>query len=177
MNRRRAIIGVSLLAAIALAFAGFFGLSGPLRDVEQRLVLLVLNAGARVQMFGDHYFQVLPHGNSAFRAQLTPFCSSLVPVLALAAIAAFVLSGPPLRRCFAFTCAATVVVFCNVLRIAGSVWIGLEVGSGGLVLFHDWIGTLFGIAYTMLGFFLMLFLLLPKATASIPRAARVSDVL
>jgi hypothetical protein len=64
-----------------------------------------------------------------------------------------------------------------VLRVAGSVWIGLEVGAGGLVLFHDWIGTLFGIGYTMLGFFLMLFLMLPKATVSIPRAARVSDVL
>jgi exosortase/archaeosortase family protein len=88
-----------------------------------------------------------------------------------------VLSGPWPRRTVAFVCAAVVVVFCNVLRVAGSLWIGLHVGARGLVLFHDWIGTLFGIAYTMLGFFLMLFLLLPKATASIPRAARVSDVL
>lgn len=177
MNRRRAVIGALLGAAIVVAFGGFFRLSGPLRDVEQRLVLLVLHAGTRVQMYGDHYFQVLPRGSGAFRAQLTPFCSSLVPVLALAAISAFVLSGSPVRRAFAFVCAASVVMFCNVLRIAGSVWIGLEVGARGLVLFHDWIGTLFGIAYTMLGFFLMLFLLLPKATASIPRAARVSDVL
>ena len=177
MNRRRAVIGASLLAAIGVAFGGFFGLSDPLRDVEQRLVLLLLHAGLRVRMYGGHYFQVLPHSHGAFRAQLTPFCSSLVPVLALAAIAAFVLSGPPVRRIVAFGCAAAVVVVCNVLRVAASVWVGLEVGARGLVLFHDWIGTLFGIAYTMLGFFLMLFLLLPKATASIPRAARVSDVL
>lgn len=177
MNRRRLVIGLSLTAAIGVAFGGFYGLSNPLRDLEQRLVLLLLSAGARVQMYGDHYFQVLPRHNEAFRAQLTPFCSSLVPVLALAAIAGFILTGPPLRRVMAFSCAALVVMACNVLRVAGSVWVGLEVGSGGLVLFHDWIGTLFGIAYTMLGFFLMLFLLLPKASANIARAARVSDVL
>lgn len=177
MNRRRAIIGASLAAALVVAFGGFFGLSGPLRDFEQQLVLLVLNAGQRVQLYGDHYFQVLPPKHGAFRAQLTPFCSSLVPVLALAAISVFVLHGSWPRRALAFVCAAAVVMACNILRVAGSVWVGLELGARGLVLFHDWIGTLFGIAYTMLGFFLMLFLLLPKATASIPRAARVSDVL
>lgn len=177
MNRRRTIIGASLAGAIAVAFGGFFGVSGPLRDLEQRMVLLLLGAGARVRMYGDHYFQVLPRDNGAFRAQLTPFCSSLVPVLALAAIAVFILHGPPVRKTFAFVCAAVVVVLCNVLRVAGSIWVGLQVGARSMVLFHDWIGTLFGIGYTMLGFFLMLFLMLPKATASIPRAARVSDVL
>ena len=177
MNRRRGIIFGALGCAIAVAFGGFYGLSNPLRDVEQKLVLLLLHAGVRVQMFGDHYFQVLPRTREAFRAQLTPFCSSLVPVLALAAIAIFVLNGRPTRRIVAFACAACVVVFCNVLRVAASVWVGLEIGTRGLVLFHDWVGTLFGIGYTMVGFFLMLFLLLPKATAKIPRAARVSDVL
>jgi exosortase/archaeosortase family protein len=160
-----------------VAFGGFLWLSGPLRDLEQSCVLLLLSAGARVRMFGDHYFQVLPQNHSAFRAQLTPFCSSLVPVLALAAIAAFILTGPLYRRAFAFVCAAGVVLACNVLRVAGSLWVGLQVGARSMVLFHDWIGTLFGIAYTMLGFFLMLYLILPKATATIQRAARVSDVL
>jgi len=39
------------------------------------------------------------------------------------------------------------------------------------------VGTFFALAYTMAGFFLMLYLLLPSATAKVPRAARVSDVL
>ena len=39
------------------------------------------------------------------------------------------------------------------------------------MLFHDWIGTFFALIYTMAGFFLMLYLLLPTATAQIPRAA------
>jgi exosortase/archaeosortase family protein len=175
--RRRAIITALLLAAIVVAFGGFFAFSGPLRNVEQRLVLDVLHPGTRVTIYGDHYFQVLPRTHSAFRAQLTPFCSSLVPALALVAIAAFVLHGRWIRRGLALAAAVTLVVVCNVARIAASLWVGLEVGARGLVLFHDWVGTLFGIGYTMVGFFLMLFLMLPKATANITRAARVSDVL
>ena len=64
-----------------------------------------------------------------------------------------------------------------MLRISGSLWMGYEFGGKALVLFHDWVGTFFALAYTMAGFFLMLYLLLPSATAQIPRAARVSDVL
>ncbi len=177
MNRRRIIVGTALLAAVALAFGGFYLFSTPLRDVEARIVLAVIRPAGRVSVVGDHYFQVLPQTHAAFRAQLTPFCSSLVPVLALTAIALFILHGRLFRRVWALALAIAVIVACNVVRIAASLWVGLEVGARGLVLFHDWVGTLFGIAYTMVGFFLMLFLLLPKATANIARAARVSDVL
>jgi len=175
--RRRAVIAGLLGAALAVAFGGFLLLSDPLRALESRLVLDVLRPGQRVTLVGDHYFQVLPAHHTPFRAQLTPFCSSLVPVLALAAIAAFVVHGHWARRSAALLTAATLVVICNVLRIAASLWVGLQVGARGLVLFHDWVGTLFGLGYTMIGFFLMLYLLLPRATTRIPRAARVSDVL
>ncbi|MBX6371997.1 MAG: exosortase/archaeosortase family protein [Acidothermus sp.] len=177
MIRRRVTIAALLAASLIVAFGGFLLLSEPLRHLEERLVLDVLRSGNRVTLFGDHDFQVLPPHHAAFRAQLTPFCSSLVPVLALAAIAAFVVHGHWLRRSVAWGCAAGLVVACNVLRIAGSLWVGLELGPSGLVLFHDWVGTIFGLGYTMVGFFLMLYLLLPRATTRIPRAARVSDVL
>ena len=58
-----------------------------------------------------------------------------------------------------------------------SLWAGLRYGPDGLVLFHDWLGTMFGLLYTLAGFLLMLYLMLPSATADIPRAARTSDVL
>jgi carbamoyl-phosphate synthase large subunit len=88
-----------------------------------------------------------------------------------------VLRGNPVRRVLAFLVAAVVILTGNVLRIAASLWVGLEAGPGSLVLFHDWVGTLFALTYTLVGFFLMLYLILPSATAVIPRAARVSDVL
>jgi carbamoyl-phosphate synthase large subunit len=140
-------------------------------------VLGLLGYGDRATVVGDHVFQVLPGDNDAFRASLTPYCSALIPILALAAIALCVLRGRPVRRVVAFVVAAALVLAGNVLRIAGSLWVGVEGGAGSLVLFHDWVGTFFALGYTLVGFFLMLYLILPSAAARIPRAARVSDVL
>ena len=178
MTRRRLVVFNSLALGLALAFFGFYLLTGPIRDLEVMAVLaLMAPAGGRAAAVNGHVFQVLPPGHEAFRDELTPYCSSLIAVLALAAIALFVLHGPWPRRLFALSAAVTVVVCCNVLRVTGSLWMGYRFGDRALVLFHDWAGTLFALAYTMGGFFLMLFLLLPSAKASIPRAARVSDVL
>jgi exosortase/archaeosortase family protein len=177
VNAMRARVGLALLSALVLAYAGFTLLNRPIRDLEAGLVLDLLGNGSRVSIVGDHVFQVLPSDHDAFRATLTPYCSALVPLLALAAIALCVLHGPLLRRVTALSAAMVLVLLGNVLRVAGSVWVGLETGPSGLVLFHDWVGTLFAMTYTLTGFFLMLYLLLPKASLRIPRAARVSDVL
>jgi exosortase/archaeosortase family protein len=177
MTARRLRVGVALGLSLVIAFAGFALLTGAMRDVEGELVLGLLGRDARISVVGDHVFQVLPADQDAFRASLTPYCSALIPVLALAAISLCVLRGSPVRRVVAFVVAGAVVVLGNVLRIAGSLWVGREAGPGSLVLFHDWVGTLFALLYTLVGFFLMLYLILPSATARIPRAARVSDVL
>lgn len=177
MTARRLRVGVALALSLVIAFAGFALLAGAMRDVEGELVLGLLGHDPRISVVGDHMFQVLPADQDAFRASLTPYCSALIPVLALAAIALCVLRGSPARRVVAFLVAGAVVVLGNVLRIAGSLWVGREAGPGSLVLFHDWVGTFFALLYTLVGFFLMLYLILPSATARIPRAARVSDVL
>ncbi len=177
MTARRVRVMSALLVSLLIAFGGFALLTGPMRDVEVDLVLGLLGYGDRASVVGDHVFQVLPGDNDAFRAALTPYCSALIPILALAAIAFCVLRGNPVRRVLAFLLAAALVLVGNVLRIAGSLWVGIEAGPGGLVLFHDWVGTLFALTYTLVGFFLMLYVILPSATASIQRAARVSDVL
>ena len=127
----------------------------------------VLRARSSTTVVGDHTFQVLSPGHFPFRAVLTPYCSSLVSVLALGAIAIFVLRGPFLRRLSAFVVAGMFVLCCNVIRIGGSLWAGLKYGPSGLVLFHDWLGTMFGLLYTLFGFLLMLYLMLPSATADI----------
>ncbi len=175
-GRRRRVFG-ALALALLLAVGGFELLTGPARNLEMAMVMELLRpVGGRASVVGT-YFQLLPPDQEAFRAQLTPYCSSLIPVLALAAIGLFILSGTWPRRLLAVSLAAALVMGCNVLRIGGSLWMGYEFGGGALVLFHDWIGTFFALVYTMAGFFLMLFLLLPSATAKIPRAARVSDTL
>lgn len=178
MIRRRGEVVAAVTLCVAVALVGFRLLTGPLRDLEAAgVVLLDRLAAVRVGVVGDHLLQVLPAGSLPFRAQLTPFCSALVSLLALGTIAVFVLRGPLWRRLAAFAVAGSCVLAANMLRIAVSVWVGSRFGSPALVLFHDWVGTAFGLAYTMAGFLLMLYLLLPSATARIPRAARVSDVL
>jgi carbamoyl-phosphate synthase large subunit len=62
----------------------------------------------------------------------------------------------------AFAGAAGLVLVCNMLRIAMSIWVGLETSEHGLVVFHDWVGTVFGLLYVLGGFTLFLFLLLPS---------------
>jgi exosortase/archaeosortase family protein len=178
MNRRRFVVFSALAMAIVVAVGGFQLLNGPARRLEAMLVMAVLRpAGSRASVVNHTYFQLLPPGQMAFRAQLTPYCSSLIPILALASIGFFILHGTWLRRAAAVGAATVLVLLCNVVRISSSLWLGYEFGGSALVLFHDWIGTFFALAYTMAGFFLMLYLLLPTATAQIPRAARVSDVL
>jgi exosortase/archaeosortase family protein len=178
MNRRRLVVFFSLAMSLLVAVGGFKLLNVPARQLEAMLVMASLRpAGSRASVVNNTYFQLLPPGQVAFRAQLTPYCSSLIPILALATIGFFILHGTWLRRLVSVGAAAVLVLLCNVVRISGSLWMGYEFGGHALVLFHDWIGTFFALAYTMAGFFLMLYLLLPTATAQIPRAARVSDVL
>jgi exosortase/archaeosortase family protein len=178
MTFRRTRVLFALVASIIIALLGFRLLNGPTRTLEETAVLRVFRVlRGRTTIVGDHGFQVLSPGHFPFRAVLTPYCSSLVSILALAAIALFVLRGPLLRRLSSFIVAGMFVLTCNVVRIGASLWAGLRYGPDGLVLFHDWLGTMFGLLYTLFGFLLMLYLMLPSATANVARAARTSDVL
>jgi exosortase/archaeosortase family protein len=178
VNRRRLVVFSALAMALLVAIGGFQLLNEPARRLETLLIMATLRpVGGRASVVNENFFQLLPPGQVAFRAQLTPFCSSLIPILALATIGFFILHGTVLRRLVSVGAAAALVLVCNVVRIGGSLWMGYAFGGNALVLFHDWVGTFFALVYTMAGFFLMLYLLLPTASAEIPRAARVSDVL
>jgi exosortase/archaeosortase family protein len=169
--RVRAFTALFLCTAVTLV--GFELLKGPMRSLEIAAVLTILHAGSRLSQISGYAIQALPAHQFPFRVEVTPYCSSLVAILALAGIAWFVLPGPWLRRFCAFAAAAVLVVACNIVRIAASVWVGIRFGAGDLVLFHNWVGTLFALAYTLLGFIFMLFLMLPKTQerADIPKGS------
>jgi exosortase/archaeosortase family protein len=179
VTRRRAEVFGAILLCVGLAIAGFDWLNVLVRDGEMRAVSGVVGLGSHaVTLTAHHTFQVLPSAQQPFRAHMTPFCSSLVSILALGGIGFFILRGALWRRALAFVAAAVFILACNVLRISASLAVGLRYGDRSLVLFHDWVGTMFGLAYTMGGFFFMLWLLLPSAkNTTLRRAARVSDVL
>jgi exosortase/archaeosortase family protein len=179
VTRRRAEVFGAILCCVAIAVVGFVWLNVPMRDGEMQAVTrLVGLLSSSVTTTAHHTFQVLPAAQQPFRAHVTPYCSSLVSILALGGIGLFILRGPLWRRALSFVAAALFILACNVLRIAASLAVGLRYGDRSLVLFHDWVGTMFGLAYTMGGFFFMLWLLLPSAkNTTLRRAARVSDVL
>jgi exosortase/archaeosortase family protein len=108
--------------------------------------------------------QVFPSGQAPFRAIVTPSCSCLSALMALGFVAGFLPRRAGARRFFSVLLAMAAVVTGNVLRIAGSLAVGLVAGRASLVLFHDWVGSVFTFVYTLGGYLLMLYLLLPART-------------
>jgi exosortase/archaeosortase family protein len=163
MSGRPTAVFVRILVVLAVAVSGFALLQGPSRQLEaQASTSLLRAAGARGVFAGSgDSILVLPSGRPAFRAVVTPACSALSSVLCIVCLASFA----PRRRRWAWArgllCATTVVVAGNIVRIATSVAVGLLAGRASLVLFHDLVGSAFAFAYTLGGYVLFLYLLLP----------------
>jgi len=106
---------------------------------------------------------LVPRSGPAFWVDITPSCSSLGPALAIALIATVMSIGNPVSdRVLAGVIGVASIVVGNLVRIASSSVVGLLAGRVSLVLFHDWVGSSFGFAYTIGGFVLMLAVLLRR---------------
>jgi exosortase/archaeosortase family protein len=159
---------LAVIARLTLTFASVFIaftlLVDPWRRWEARSVTGVLGvlgvAGAN-RSYGNEIL-VIPNSSSPFLATISPSCSALAAVLTFVAISVFLLRGEPMRRVTAAAGASALVFVCNLLRISLSVLVGLYTDSHGLVVFHDWVGTAFGLLYVLGGFTLYLWLLLPS---------------
>ena len=163
-RRRTRPVLVRVGVALAIVAVGFVLLQAGARAVEARATVALLRAlgSDRVFVGGGPDIVITPATHDAFIAVITPSCSALASVLALSCLGLLSGSAPWPRRAGALAAALLLVVVGNLLRIAGSAAAGLVMGSASLVLFHDWVGSVFGVAYTMFGYLLMLYLLLPK---------------
>jgi exosortase/archaeosortase family protein len=158
-RRTWAAVGI----AVALVVGGALLGREAARRFEADLTVHLLQAlGGRVDSLTDHSILVVPDGGAPFRVIVTASCSALAPVLALFALTLVAGRGAPPRRLLAATVAAGVVVAGNLVRIAASVGIGLWTGRSSLVLFHDVVGSVFGVGYTVFGYLLVVGLLLPR---------------
>lgn len=157
MNGPRIVAAV--VATLAAVGAVFAAAGTAVRVLETHAAVALLSAfGADVEVRAGVSIQVFPTVHDPFRAVVTPSCSALSAVLALAAIAVM-LPGGRRPRLAAFGVAAAVVLLGNLARIAGSIGVGLLSGRSSLVLFHDWVGATFAFCYVIGGFLLMLRLL------------------
>ena len=168
MTGRSGRVVLRMGAVVLFAAGGFILLQSVARDLEARAATNVLRATGSegVAVVSPSVIQVLPSDDRPFRAIVTPTCSSVASALAIGALATLAPAGSRranTRRVLATAAAVFTVVAGNILRIAGSLAVGLVAGRSSLILFHDWVGSMFGFAYTLGGYILFLFLLLPKS--------------
>ncbi len=164
MNRHLSSAVARLVCTLASAYVAFELLHDASRRLEANAVAFALGdlgvAGAS-QVYGARIL-VRPSHSAPFLATVTPSCSALGAVLAFVSIALFMLHGPLPRRVLAVLVACAAVVVCNMLRIGLSVAVGVHSGAHAMVVFHDWVGTLFGLLSILGGFMLFVFTLLPS---------------
>ncbi|NUR63484.1 MAG: exosortase/archaeosortase family protein [Catenulispora sp.] len=153
-------IGVLLAGTVF----GFVLLQDRMRALETATTVDVLHLlGAGSVSRGYQASIVIGTGShGTFAAVLTAPCSSLASLLALAGLAVLRPTAARGRLALAVAAALALVFLGNIVRITASVGVGLLVGPSALVLFHDWVGSLFAFAYTLGGFLLMLWFLLPR---------------
>jgi exosortase/archaeosortase family protein len=174
MNRQWGIVVVRLGLTFASVWIGFVALIDPWRHAEAGAVIRALKTLGVHRVYGSYGNKILvvPYGGHPFIAVISPSCSALAAVLAFGAIALLLFEGPLRRRLGAFLAAAGLVLVCNLLRIGLSIVVGVETNAHGLVVFHDWVGTAFGLLYVLGGFTAFLFLLLPSNTRLLAEATR-----
>ncbi len=165
MNRQRWPVWLRVGFVVVATPLLFVLLEAPARSLEIRAdvgVMHLLRIGGLPLVTGAQALVQPMHGE-AFWVYLSPSCSSLASILTLGCIAAALpgrVAGGG-RRLLAFLAAAAAVFIGNMLRIDLSIGAGLVRGQTMLVLFHNWAGSVFAFVYTMGGFIVMLWLLLP----------------
>lgn len=162
-NLRHSALKAAALTAVAGAL--FVVGQAPFRHWE------ALTVAGGVRLLGFHGVLTVtgssillsPSRGGLFFVDITPSCSSLGPALAIALIAVVLSSGSPASdRLLAGVAGVASIIAGNFVRIGSSVIVGLLAGPVSLVLFHDWVGSIFGFGYTIGGFVLILSILLRR---------------
>jgi exosortase/archaeosortase family protein len=160
---RNALLRVAIIVTVSVV--GFVLFQHAARSLEThtaaRIVRLV-GGSKRSFVLSSTSIVVVPFHGQAFRAVVTPSCSSIASVLAISCLSTLAPPAPRGRRALAVFAAIATVSLGNISRIAASVVVGLFMGRSSLVLFHDWVGGVMTYIYTLGGFIVFLYILLPN---------------
>lgn len=161
--RRLLPVGLDILLAALICFVGFRYLTDPLRKLEALGLAQVLSwmEPGRVSTVVPGHVLLFPERGGIIDAVVTPSCSSILSVLGLTALTAVILRGRKLHAVGGLLLAVAALLVLNHLRLLLSALAGMWWSDGALVLFHDWVGTLWNLAATLGGFLLMVWCALP----------------
>jgi exosortase/archaeosortase family protein len=162
-TRRLLPVALDLALAAAICVFGFRYLSGPLQVLEAAGVAQVLGwlAPGRASGVLPGHVLLFPHEGGIIDAVVTASCSSILSVLGLTALTAVVLRSRHLHALGGLLVAVAALLVLNHGRLLLSAWAGVQWGEGALVLFHDWVGTVWNLVATLGGFLLMVWITLP----------------
>jgi exosortase/archaeosortase family protein len=172
MNRQRVLVWMRVAFAVLGTPLVFVLVQAPVRRFELWVDVSLLHLAGLHGVVASAGTSALlkPAHSPAFFVYLSPSCSALASIVTLGCIASVlprrVVEGH--SRLVALAAASVAVFVGNVLRIDLSMGAGLLAGQRVLLLFHDWAGSMFGFGYTLGGFIVMLWLLLPDHAVEQP---------
>ena len=165
MFTRAQLVGLRVAFVVGGSIAGFAFCQAWYRTVEGRasVWLVRMIAGKSHAALAAHAeILVRPLHGPAFLAIITPSCSATASILAIGCLASLAPRLGRGRRLVATSVALGTVAIGNILRISLSVLAGVRAGVASLVLFHDWVGGVMTFVYTLGGYVLLLYVLLPR---------------
>jgi len=161
--RRRWTVLVELLVATAICVAGFaFG--APWMQVnEARWVVALLRLFDLDQVSGALPGHILIFGaeGAVLNAEVTASCSSILSVVGLTALTVAVFRGRRRHALAGLLAAVAAVLALNSVRLTASTLAGIWWGRPAMILFHDWVGSLWNFTATFLGFLVLVAVTLP----------------
>ena len=166
MSRRARRTAIKVAFVLLAATGGFALLQGPTRHLEATAVARALEWVTRGRVStlvqGKDVLVTVPPPADNFSAYVSPACSVLASVLAIGCLASLAPNRSRPRELAALSAAVVTVSAGNVVRMTAALWVGTIAGRSALIMFHDWVGAIFTFAYTLFGYILMLYLVLPR---------------
>lgn len=164
-TRRQAVVLLDLALAVAICLVGYFYAAPWFRKYE------ALGAVAVLRLIGvDEVSDVVPEqillfrsGGEVLAGVVTTSCSALLTVVGLTALTSTVTRSRGVYAVLGLLVSTVAVLLANCVRLVLSALAGLWWGAPALTLFHDWVGTLWALVATLLGFLLMVYVALPTA--------------
>jgi carbamoyl-phosphate synthase large subunit len=163
--RRRRSIVLELLLTAAICVLGFrFGASWmQVHEAAWVVAFLHLCGTDAVSGVLPGHLLIFRPGGEVLDAVVTASCSAILSLLGLVALTLAVLRSQRWHAVWGVTVACIAVLVVNDARLAASTMAGLWWGGNALLLFHDWVGSLWNFAATLGGFLLMVSLALPES--------------